>query len=140
VNQLAAAVVDTDVFSLMYLRRANNDSRVAGWREYLTGRRVLISFQTRAEVLAGARSAQWGDRRMAETIEILDRTPTIRPDNEVVDAYAELAAECRRVGHGLHAREHSGDRWVAACAIAKRLDLLAGDAIYRGAPNLVVHS
>ncbi|GAB4911839.1 hypothetical protein MAHJHV27_48360 [Mycobacterium avium subsp. hominissuis] len=58
-NQVAATVVDTDVFSLMYLRRANSDSRVAGWREYLTGRRVLISFQTRAEVLAGARSAQW---------------------------------------------------------------------------------
>ncbi|WP_239988200.1 PIN domain-containing protein [Mycobacterium kansasii] len=133
-------MVDTDVFSLMYLRRANNDSRVAGWREYLTGRRVLISFQTRAEVLVGARSAQWGGRRMAETIEILDRTPTIRPDNEVVDAYAELAAECRRIGHGLQAREHTGDRWVAACAIAKRLDLLAGDAIYQGAPNLVVHS
>lgn len=53
-NHIAAAVVDTDVFSLMGLRRANNDSRVAGWREYLTGRRVLISFQTRAEVLAGA--------------------------------------------------------------------------------------
>lgn len=139
-NQVAAAVVDTDVFSLMYLRRANNDSRVAGWREYLTGRRVLISFQTRAEVLSGARSAQWGGRRMAETIEILDRTPTIRPDNEVVDAYAELAAECRRIGHGLQARDHTGDRWVAACAIAKRLDLLAGDAIYQGAPNLVVHS
>ncbi|AGZ52653.1 PIN domain-containing protein [Mycobacterium kansasii] len=139
-NQVAATVVDTDVFSLMYLRRANNDSRVAGWREYLTGRRVLISFQTRAEVLVGARSAQWGGRRMAETIEILDRTPTIRPDNEVVDAYAELAAECRRIGHGLQAREHTGDRWVAACAIAKRLDLLAGDAIYQGAPNLVVHS
>lgn len=139
-NQVAAVVVDTDVFSLMYLRRANNDSRVAGWRQYLTGRRVLISFQTRAEVLAGARSAQWGQRRMAETIEILDRTPTIRPDNEVVDAYAELAAECRRLGHGLQAREHTGDRWVAACAIAKRLDLLAGDAIYQGAPNLVVRS
>lgn len=113
-NQVAAAVVDTDVFSLIYLRRANNDSRVAGWREFLTGRRVVISFQTRAEVLAGARSAQWGDRRMTETIEILDRTPTIRPDNEVVDAYAELAAECRRLGHGLQAREHTGDRWVAA--------------------------
>ena len=139
-NQVAAAVVDTDVFSLMYLRRANNDSRVAGWRQHLTGRRVLISFQTRAEVLAGARSAQWGNRRMAEAIEILDRTPTIRPDNEVVDAYAELAAECRRLGHGLQGREHTGDRWVAACAIAKRLDLLAGDAIYQGAPNLVVHS
>jgi predicted nucleic acid-binding protein len=140
VSQVAATVVDTDVFSLIYVRRADRDPRVDGWREYLTGRRVLISFQTRAEVLAGARSAQWGERKMDKTIEILDCTPTIRPDDEVVDAYAELASECRRLGHGLHGREHTGDRWVAACAIAKRLELLAGDTIYRGAPNLVVHS
>lgn len=73
-------------------------------------------------------------------IETLDRTPTIRPDNEVVDAYAALVADCRRLGHALHNREHTGDRWVAACAIAKQFDLLAGDTIYRGAPNLVVHN
>jgi predicted nucleic acid-binding protein len=136
VSQVAATVVDTDVFSLIYVHRASSDPRVDGWRRHLTGRRVLISFQTRAEVLVGARKAQWGERRMAKTIEILDRTPTIRADDEVVDAYAVLATECRRLGHGLHGKEHAGDRWVAACAIAKGLDLLAGDAIYRGAPDL----
>lgn len=139
-SEIAATVVDTDVFSLIYLRRASRDARVPGWREYLTGRRVLISFQTRAEVLAGARVAGWSERRVAMTIETLDRTPTIRPDNEVVDAYALPVSECRRLGHALHGREHTGDRWVAACAIAKRLDLLAGDGIYQGAPNLLVHS
>ncbi|BBX60561.1 hypothetical protein TM48_04665 [Mycobacterium shottsii] len=139
-SEIAATVVDTDVFSLTYLRHASPDPRVPGWREYLTGRRVLISFQTRAEVLAGARSARWGGPRMATTIETLNRTPTIRPDNEVVDAYALLVSECRRLGHPLHGREHTGDRWIAACAIAKRLDLLAGDGIYQGAPNLFVQS
>lgn len=137
-SQVATTVVDTDVFSLIYLRNAAEDPRIPGWREYLTGRRVLISFQTRAEVLTGARGAQWGERRMTRVIDILERTPTIHSDDEVVDAYTVLAVECRRLGHGLHAKEHTGDRWVAACAIAKELELLAGDQIYWGAPSLVV--
>jgi predicted nucleic acid-binding protein len=136
VTALMATVVDTDVFSVLYLRRGSADPRGVRWREQLTGRRVLISFQTRAEVLAGAVGAGWGDRRLGEARDILDRTPTIRPDNEVIDAYAALVAECRRAGHGLQDQLHAGHRWVAACAIAKNLDLLAGDGIYLNAPNL----
>lgn len=136
----AAAVVDSDVFSLLYVIPARNDPRVEGWRRLLAGRRLLIAFQTRAEVLAGARNAGWGARRMARVIDTLDRTPTIQSDADVIEAYATLTAECRRLGHALHEKIHAADRWVAACAIAKGLDLLAGDQIYRGAPNLVVHS
>lgn len=135
---LVAAVVDTDVFSVLYLRRNSSDPREVRWREQLTGRRVLISFQTRAEVLAGAVSGGWGNRRLGETRDILDRTPTIRPDDEVIDAHATLVAECRRAGHGLQDPRHAGDRWVAACAIAKNIDLLAGDGIYQNAPNLAL--
>ena len=135
---LVVTVVDTDVFSVLYLRRNSADPRAVRWREQLTGRRVLISFQTRAEVLAGAVGAGWGDRRLGETRDILDHTPTIRPDNEVIDAYATLVAECRRAGHALQDQRHAGDRWVAACAIAKRVDLLAGDGIYQSAPNLTL--
>lgn len=136
---ILASVVDTDVFSVLYLHRNSNDPRAPRWREQLTGRRVLISFQTRAEILGGALTARWGERRLSETREVLDRTPTIRPDDEVVDAYAALVSECRRAGHGLQNPRHAGDRWVAACAIAKHLELLAGDGIYRDAPNLSLH-
>jgi predicted nucleic acid-binding protein len=133
-----ASIVDTDVFSLVYVNRRSNDGRVQRWREHLAGRRVLISFQTRAEVLAGARSSGWGERRIEELLSVLNLMPTIYADDEVADAYAELVAECRRAGHALHAKEHSGDRWIAACAIAKNLELVAGDGIYRDAPNLSV--
>lgn len=64
--------------------------------------------------------------------------PTIRSDNDVVAAYAELFAECRLSGHALHAKQHTGDRWIAACAIAKSTDLLAGDGIYHGAPGVAL--
>ena len=76
---LSAVVVDTDVFSVLYVHRNSNDPRAVRWREQLTGRRVLISFQTRAEVIAGAIGAGWGERRLGETRDILDQTPTIRP-------------------------------------------------------------
>lgn len=135
-TEVGASLVDTDAFSILFIRRDSDDPRVSGWRTFLTGRRVLISFQTRAEVLSGIRIAGWGAQRQATTIEILDRTPTIRSDDEVIAAYARLTANCRSVGHALHNKEHTGDRWVAACAIAKGLNLLAGDGIYRNAPEL----
>lgn len=133
---LTASLVDTDVFSLVFVNNSSADARVRGWKLHLTGRRVLISFQTRAEALLGARSAGWGTTRMTRLINILDRMPTINTDDDVIGAYATLAADCRRIGHALQGKEHSGDRWIAACAIAKGLELVAGDAIYSGAPNL----
>jgi len=136
VSGLQTAVVDADVFGLLFVRRGSSDPRIPRWRELLTGRQVLISFQTRAELLAGALADSWGERRMIDLRVILDRTPTIRTDNEVIDAHATLAAECRRLGHGLQDPRHSGDRWVAACAVAKGVELLAGDGIYVGAPGV----
>ncbi len=135
-SALQATLVDTDAFGLLFVRRGSSDPRIASWRELLTGRQVLISFQTRAELLAGATADGWGDRRTTELRTILDRTPTIGVDDEVIDAHAALYAECRRVGHALHDKAHTGDRWIAACAIAKALPLLAGDGIYLRAPNL----
>lgn len=75
---------------------------------------------------------------MEKTLRTLDRTPTIYPDSDVVEAYAGLVAACQRIGHALHDKSHTGDRWIAACAIAKRLDLVSGDSIYDGAPELKV--
>ncbi|MDR1999769.1 MAG: hypothetical protein LBQ06_07540 [Frankiaceae bacterium] len=135
-SDLQAIMVDTDAFSLLYLRRNSTDSRVPPWRTLLAGTRVLISFQTRTELLSGAVAGSWGQRRMTELRGILDRTPTIRADNDVIDAHAALYAECRRTGHALHDKKHTGDRWVAASAIGKGIPLLAGDGIYRDAPGL----
>lgn len=61
-STLQAAVVDTDVFSHLYVLRNSADARVPRWRELLTGQRVLISFQTRSELLGGALANQWGAR------------------------------------------------------------------------------
>lgn len=97
---------------------------------------MLISFQTRAEVLAGLRAGNWGDSRRQTALAKLEAVPTIPADREVINSYAELTSRCLRAGIALHAKSHTADRWVAACAVAKGLPLLSGDGIYRGAPGL----
>ena len=139
-SELGGTVVDTDVFSLLYLFPPTADPRIPSWRTALADRRIVISFQTRAEVLSGALRAKWGERRMARVNEVLQRTPTIHTDAQVVDSYVALTEECRNAGHALHDKVHTGDRWIAACAIAKHFELLAGDSIYQGAPNLILRN
>jgi predicted nucleic acid-binding protein len=132
-------VVDTDVYSALYTdpeRAARRGLPVTIWQDALAGARVLISFQTRAEVLAGLRAGNWGETRRQIAMAKLDAVPTIPADREVIDSYAELTSLCRRAGHALHDKIHTADRWVAACAVAKGLPLLTGDGIYQDAPGL----
>lgn len=139
--ETTAALVDTDVFSALYVdpeRSARRGMPVETWRSALTGIRVVISFQTRAEILAGVRGSNWGERRIDRVADKLDLMPTVRADLDVVDAYATLTAACRTRGHALAAKIHAGDRWVAAAAIAKRIPLLSGDGIYAAAPDLAL--
>ncbi|MDV8021646.1 PIN domain-containing protein [Rhodococcus sp. IEGM 1330] len=138
---LGAVLVDTDVFSILYIdpvKAANRGHPVDELRAQLAGLQVVIAFQTRAEVLAGAMVGNWGERKVADTRGKLDSAPTISIDSGVVDAYASLTAACRRVGHALHDKIHTGDRWIAACAISKGLPLLSLDGIYSGAPDLAL--
>jgi hypothetical protein len=129
-------VVDTDVYTLVFVRKDSTDPRVPGWRQQLVGRRVLATFQTRAELLALAATNTWGESRARELRAQLDRTATIGVDESVIDAYATLVAECRRAGHALQQKQHTADRWIAACTIAKDVELLAGDGIFAGTPGL----
>lgn len=129
---LRAALLDTDVFSALYVTpratAALQGHPVETWEATLVGLRVVISFQTRAELLAGALVAGWGERRVQSLRDRLDATPTIDEDVDVIDAYARLGAAARAVGHPLGTlSQHVGDRWIAACAIAKDLPLLTGN-------------
>lgn len=137
-TRVDAVLVDTDVFSVVFIRRNGTRPRRTDWREQLRDKRVVISFQTRAEVLAGAQMRAWGEASTARLREILDATPTVHDDVDVIDAYATLTAACKASGHPLHDKQHTADSWIASCAIAKGLPLLAGDGIYQAAPRLTL--
>jgi predicted nucleic acid-binding protein len=100
------------------------------------GRTVVVATQTRAEVLFGVAASNWGARRREQAVSILDRTATVPVTSAIVVRYADLGAECRRGGHALADKIHTGDRWVAATALALGVPLLAHDGIYRDAPGL----
>lgn len=128
-------ILDTDVWSALYAHK-RPDPRANEWRDLLRGRSVVIATQSRAEVLSGLRQTKLGPTRDTAIRGQLDRTPTVPVDEVVVVAYAALTADCRAAGHALWGKVHTGDRWIAATAIAIGAPLLAGDGIYDGAPAL----
>jgi hypothetical protein len=134
-------VVDTDIFSPLYITPEFASKRglpIAAWRSALLGARVVISFQTKAEVLAGIQGSRWSESRIVAGLDELERFPTIPADRSVIEAFATLSIVCRRAGHALHDKIHAADRWVAASAVAKQLPLMAKDGIYVGAPGLTL--
>lgn len=135
-DEPSPVVVDTDVWSRLFLRRNDADERVPLWRAVLLGRSLTVAMQTRGELLAGALQGHWGAERLGKLTRQLDRTPTIPVDREVTDTYARLTAELHRSGHALHAKVHTGDRWIAATAVQHGLPLLSGDGIYRDVEGL----
>lgn len=141
-TEARAALVDTDVFSILYVSRritgSEQRARRDAWEAALSGTRVVISFMTRAELLVGARSQGWGSERLRVLTKILTDTPTVSLDQGVMDAYVDLSVACRRRAHPLHQKVHTADRWIAACALALDLPLLSGDGVVAGAPGLAL--
>lgn len=137
----ASILLDTDVFSALAVDPAPWEKRgfdLASWRSALGGASVLISFQTRAEVLSGLRSSKWGEKKIPNAEAVLESTPTIPADAEVIEAFVTLTVACRAAAHGLQQKIHNADRWVAACGIAKGIPLFARDGIYMKAPGLTL--
>jgi predicted nucleic acid-binding protein len=100
----------------------------------LTGKTVVIAVQTRAEVLSGLFAL--GEARRSAIRTQLDNTPTIPIDEEVILRFAKLTADARGRGDALAEKIHTGDRWIAATALAINAPLLAIDRIYQNDPDL----
>lgn len=105
-------------------------SRQARWSSVLEGVTWVLPFTVVAEMRFGAELAGWGARRRGVLERLISRSGVIPPLVEVTDAYVDLRTWCVRAGHGLGAKEHEADRWVAAVAIAGRLPLASDDAIF----------
>lgn len=130
------AMLDTDTWSLLVFKRDSKDPRVPRWRRAIEGYVLCISAQTRGEVLYGALRQGWCGTRMAAVRRSLDAMTVLHPTEGVVEAWARLRSDCSASGHSLHQKQHMGDAWVAATAIAHRLPLLAGDQIFESVPGL----
>lgn len=129
-------VVDTDALSWILDPRPIPQGGRA--RTLVDGRTAVISFVSAAELRYGALRAGWGEfrlRRLARSLADLD---VIQSDQRLIERNAELRAWASRAGHGLAHKIHEADRWVATTALALDLELVAGDRIFEGVPNLVL--
>jgi predicted nucleic acid-binding protein len=131
-----AVLLDTDVWSKLFILKGTVDPRVETWKTALVGRPVVIATQTRAELLQWPELHTWGQPKKDALEAQLNATPTIPVDESVTRAYVRLTVSCKHAGLGLFQKVHCADRWIAATAIAHNLPLLTGDDNLRAAPGV----
>ena len=103
-----SAVVDTDVLSFWQKK----DTRGAQYSAALSGRTLVISFQTVAELLRWAAQRDWGERRRRELEEYLKQFLVYPYTLGLAREWAEVAAATHKAGRQIAA----GDAWIAATA------------------------
>jgi predicted nucleic acid-binding protein len=60
----------------------------------------------------------------------------VQTEEQLIQRCAQLRAWAHRSGHPLGQKIHEADRWIAATALALDLELVAGDGIFHGVPDL----
>lgn len=130
-----AIVIDTMIASAWLSQRES--PRKERWRRPLEGGVWVLPFSVVAEMRFGAEIAGWGARRRRVLERLIDQTTTAPPLQDVTHAYVAVRTWAVRVGHGLGAKDHEADRWVAAVAVAADLPLATEDSIFDGVIGLV---
>ena len=130
----SAIVVDTMIASAWLGVR--DSARKTRWQPLLTRSAWVLPFTVVAEMRFGAEVAGWGARRRGVLDRLIASSKVMPPLVEVTDAYVDLRTWCIREGHGLGAKDHEADRWVAAVALAAKLPLASEDTIFDGIAQL----
>ena len=129
-------VIDTGLFSDALL--PSRDHVVDAYERDLDGRKLVVSFQTVAEVRYGALWRGWGRKRVQAMESHLSTALEVPAHVDLTREWALLRNDCRRAGHAFHAKIHVADLWVAATATLLGLPLVTHDSGFRGVPGLDV--
>jgi predicted nucleic acid-binding protein len=132
-------VLDTNIWSQLFSAgRQHVDAPL--WRKAMVGLEVVVAQQTRAEVLYGLRFSTFSATKKAKVLAQLDATPTIPIDENVIQAWVDLRANCRLrrpTPHALQdAKAHGGDQWIGATAMSLGAPVMSVDTIFRDVPGL----
>jgi tRNA(fMet)-specific endonuclease VapC len=112
-----------------------SDSRAEGYRPHLTGRLLVVSFMTVAELDRWALQRDWGEARRARMEQHL-RNFVVYPFNRSLCLrWAEVADRARRKGRPIGV----ADAWIAATALEHDIPLITNNAgHYAGVEGLTV--
>jgi predicted nucleic acid-binding protein len=126
---VAVRLLDTNIVS--YLMK--NHQLAVVYQPHLSGHTLAVSFQTVAELLAGAALAGWGPRRRAALEATLLTLLTLESDRTVCDRWADIQVYRAAQPIGV------ADAWVAATALAHGVELVTHNPNhFRGIPGLTV--
>jgi len=135
-TRIDAVVVDTNVFSAAL--KDSSSELIELYGPDLGGKKLVISFQTAAEMRYGAARDNLGPRRRAALERRLRMAVTVPPSDAPVREWANLRNECHKRGHAFHQKVHVADLWIAATARLIDAPLVAHDKAFRGLPGLDV--
>lgn len=114
---MASVVVDSDVISFLFKR----DFRAELYRPHLTGKILVISFMTVAELDLWALQRGWGETRRARMEEQL-RNFVVYPFHRALCLkWAEVSDGARRKGRPISC----ADAWIAATALLHDIPLVS---------------
>src|SRR5437868_8022330 len=113
---ITGIVVDTDAVSYLF----KGDTRSDLYRPPITGKLLLISFMTLAELRQWSLLKNWGERRRRELENFLEDYAVIHSDDKLCTKWAEVTRSAIRNGHPID----TADAWVAATALLQGLPLV----------------
>ena len=114
-------LLDTGVVSF-FLPAKNRPERTL-YEPHLEGRRLILSFQSVAELWLLARKNGWENRRQENLRKFLGKFLVVPADAELAEAWANVTADAAKLGRRLE----TADAWIVATALRYELPLATHD-------------
>ena len=102
-------LLDTDAVSILF---KPGHSLYGRCFSLTSGRHLLISCMTQAELMLWPRHNQWGAARTELLTNHIRLFTTLYPDEDVCEHWADIVSESNAAGRPIS----SADAWIAACA------------------------
>ena len=113
-------LVDTDVVSYIF----KQDTRGILYQSHLTGKDMVISFVTLAELQRWVIANNWGNAKRRKLEEYLNNFLVLHSDDELCLRWAQIVEGGRRKGKPIQ----PGDAWIAATALLHNVPLVTNNA------------
>ena len=116
----------------------NRRAEYSLYREFLTGSKLYVSFQTVAEMRYGGISNGWGTAKRKELSIFLGGFEVVGYSSDLADCWATIRHQSSLAGKRLEI----GDSWVGAAAMYLKIPLLTHDKDFIDLPNIhlqVIH-
>ena len=120
-------VLDTSVASLLH-RRKRRSTLLPWYQPHLQGRILVLCFQSVAELWAWGIEKRSTRKDFLKLERFLGRFVIVPYDLELAQVWADVTAHCKQRGRRLE----SGDAWIIATAVQRRLPLASHDADHLG--------